>query len=225
MGLRRIMVRTAFISVAIGAFVTAANGQRELTLPKAKPKTHELQSKDGKSINVEILAVTANDAKVRRGSKEFRVPMAKFSDKSQAYLKKWGQENISYSFDVESAHRLLSSGGGVHHYGYEVEIESRVSVDLKDVKIKYQVYNTVNEMRKGDHRIGVWYARRDITFKTTAGSRTKDKILWRWDGTFGSKGRIGNHLGGIWLRIYHKGKMVHEHKRLGSKVRGARWEG
>ena len=46
--------------------------------PPSTTQLHKLESPDGKVIEAEIIAVTDRDVKIRRGRKDFTVPLSKF---------------------------------------------------------------------------------------------------------------------------------------------------
>ena len=208
-------------------FIVGSLARADVDIEPAPTKQiHKLESPEGKIIEAEIIAVTDRDVRIRRGRKDFTVLLTKFSAKTQAHIKKWGKENISYSFAVKRAPKQLSAGGGRATYGYLVTLESRVGQTLEDITVKYQIYNTIDEMRKGQKKISLILTRDDVAFETIAGSRTKDRRLEPWvpGRPHQRAGRIGNHLGGLWVKVYNSsGKMVFEHKNFTSGVSAGSW--
>lgn len=189
---------------------------------------HTLESVDGKRIRAEITRVTDTDAHIIVNRKVMKVSLDKFAKETQAYLKEWQKNNVSYSLSISKTAVVVKKVGGagdVHHYGFNVVVTNRDHGPVPALKVRYQIYNTANEMRSGEAQLFEIGALGEQSFTTVAGSRTKYKRFWRWGSSGKAVGQIGHHLGGIWLRMYNEeGKMVHEWKNLNSKVRKPVWK-
>ncbi len=206
------LAKAASVAAALLLTAVAASGLDE-TL-------HELTSADGKPIKVQIVRMSDSEVKIRKGRKDYDVPLSKFSKESQGYLKQWAKANVTYSFAVRRTPVKLSSTGKYATYGYEVTLESRSGMTAKDITIKYQIYNTASVKNRGEVEVSKILPRDDFSFKTVAGSNTYNGRLMNGS----AKGSIGNHLGGLWLRVYDaSGRMLFEEKNLITKVDGGTW--
>lgn len=204
------------LAIAVTTFQSAANEE-----------TVELKSTDGKIIEAQIMRMYDKSVKIRRGRKDFDVPLDKFSAETQAMLKEWAKVNVRYSFSVGRAAKQLRKSGASASYGYEVTLDNRSGLSVEDLTISYQIYNTRSLMRRGSVKLPKLLNADDFVFTTIAGSNTlHGRLSEAGPSTSTRTGSVGNHLGGLWIKITNKeGKVIFEDKNLITKVKGATWSG
>lgn len=185
-------------------------------------KIHSLTSSDGKKIKAQIVHIGDSEVKIRKGRKDFEVPLSKFSKETQLYLKKWAEENAVFDFTVIRKPVKLTSIGKLATHGYSVTLENRSPMTAKGLRVVYRLYNSQGEMFTKKLKVGEIKPREDFEFKTVSGAQTFGGRLYI-GGEDGLYGPSGHNLSGLWIRIYDaEGKKIFEDKDDDAKIK-AEW--
>ncbi len=210
----------------------------------------EFTSHDGKTIRAEIVSASETEVKLRmEDGREINGGISFFSDSDQAFINKWREANFDYRFEVDFTKKRnkrdkVQEGGSTEvvyeEWYFDVSVENATQTDLSNVEAQYKVYlsfaanadKRAKQPLKSEGKYRVLSGKaaipkierlRSVNFSTTPFQIAHSELLPGWYYANGSKDEKHDDIEGLWVRIMHNGKMVHEYKSSGQALQSAKW--
>jgi hypothetical protein len=207
-----------------------------------------LYDTDGRLLEARLVSAAGDVITVERSSdkKQFQVPLEKFHDLSQRYIKLWLQrdvEAIDYSLgfvarkrmledsDYETAGRTLTTTKWV----YDIELTNRTRNELEGAEIEFRIFyddevklqRTTAYPGEGIEQDGESVALPTLGFNARAEFTTPPIELdtYRYDPTRGEREYRKDQLVGIWLRVAKGDDVIAEHKSNETAMKDFVWDG
>ena len=203
---------------------------------------------DGRLLEAKLVSATGDMITVERATdrKQFQVPLEKFHDVSQRYIRLWldrDVEAIDYSIgfvarkrlldgsDYETAGRTLTTDKWV----YDIELTNRTRNELEDAEIEFRVFyddkvrfqRTAAYPGGGIAQDGESVDLPTLAYNARAEFTTPAVELntYRYDPTKGDREYRRDQLVGVWLRVLKGGDVVEEFKSNEASMKDLAWDG
>jgi hypothetical protein len=212
----------------------------------ARSEVRTLTDQLGRTIKVEIIAVTTDTVTIKReDGQKFDMPLANLSDDDQAALRAWTKKNPDSAmpevptiktvpspksvtmtlsrgkFDVDVTYKSEYSKESYEGWGYNVQLTNTTLAPLENLRVDYNIfgrlYSSSSQTREsGSNTVETLAAKKSVTF------RTKSFRLSKWkahDGSYNSNGT----LTGVWVRLYAGDTLLQEYASPESLKTAEKW--
>ena len=203
---------------------------------QCRAESRVFTSTDGKTLNGEISAATADSLTLKLSSgSQLVVPLQRLGPDDQVFVKNWLKAHpptINYSFDVTwSKEKTGSSTTGIDHtknvsnkYVTHIKITNKSGQAIENLDLHYQIYYndvqgtaTILQHRDGKHTIPLIKSGETLTVDTAPISLDSKQLAAGYHYTTGAPSRQIDTLKGIAAIFYHNGKHVFEYVTQGIK--------
>ena len=202
----------------------------------------------GALLEAQLVSATGDVITVERAAdkKQFQVPLDKFHDLSQRYIKLWLErdvEAIDYSISFVARKRMLDDSEyetagrklTTTKWVYDIELNNRTRNELEGAAIEFRIFydDEVKLQRTsaypggGIEQDGESVALPEMGFNARAEFTTPPVQLetYRYDPTRGEREYRKDHLVGIWLRVVKGEDVIAEYKSNETVMKDFVWDG
>jgi hypothetical protein len=207
----------------------------------------EFQDQQGNKVEGQIQNVSKNEVILKlRDGRSIPAKLEKLRDEDVAYVQQWLVANKlgrGDFFKVKASRlksvlkRDKSSNIDVElsEAGYEITVRNNAYMTLRDLRVEYLIFKKDDAFGKDSHDINrVSFKSRNVietlplyeetSFITDSIKLEKRQLDAGWDFTDGSKHKMEDRLGGIWLRIYSGDLMIAEYSDPSFLMKREEWK-
>ncbi len=145
-----------------------------------------LTNKDGKSIQVELMALDGEIIKAKRNGKIIRFPINVLDAEDQGLVREWAKNNVKYSLRIEAKGKMKDSESSKlgntssleRVYIYDISVNNWANEPLSDIDVQYRIF-TDEGVKKGSHSVSYMDAKATEEIETGTISFLRKKTVTR----------------------------------------------